>query len=164
MTLLTRELRELVGRTVSYTAPEPLGRAAIRYYALAVGDDNPLYTDDEAARAAGLPGVIAPPTLVCDTNQYAGLAADADGHAGHSWPLEVSGATAVRGGNDYEFHRPVSPDDVITATWTLADISERRTRAGARMLVVVSEARYTNQRRELLAVNRETLLYVGEAR
>lgn len=40
-TLLTDELRALVGRTTVYTAPEPLGRAALRYFATAVGDSNP---------------------------------------------------------------------------------------------------------------------------
>lgn len=40
-TLLTDELRALVGRTAVYTAPEPLGRAALRYFATAVGDTNP---------------------------------------------------------------------------------------------------------------------------
>ena len=47
--LLTDELRGRIGETAAYTAPEPLGRAAIRYFALAVGDDNPLYTDREFA-------------------------------------------------------------------------------------------------------------------
>jgi len=163
MTLLTDALRAHIGREVRYTAPEPLGRAAIRYYAVAVGDDNPLYTDADAARAAGLPGVVAPPTLVCDTNQYAGLPRDPEGYAGHAWDLDVPGTSALRGGNAYEFHRPVGPDDVITATWRLADMTERVARSGAPMLVVTSEARYENQDGALLATNVETLLYVGTA-
>ena len=44
MSLLTDEVRALVGRTRTYTAPEPLGRASIRYFALAIGDDNPRRT------------------------------------------------------------------------------------------------------------------------
>ena len=89
MSLLTPELRALVGRETSYTAPEELGRAAMRYFALAIGDHNPLYTDQEFARAHGYPDVIAPPTLICETNQYAGLLPDPDGYAGHSWHLDV---------------------------------------------------------------------------
>ncbi len=72
-TLLTDDLRTRIGETRVYVAPEPIGRAAFRYFAQAIGDDNPLYTDEQFARAHGFPGVIAPPTLVCETNQYANL-------------------------------------------------------------------------------------------
>jgi acyl dehydratase len=161
MTLLTDEVRAMLGRRVVYTAPEPLGRAAIRYFALAVGDDNPVYVNDFAARAAGYDGVVAPPTLICETNQYAGLPRDADGYAGHSWHLELPGTRLVRGGNAYEFHRPVRPDDVVTAVWTLTGLDERVTGAGRPMLLLTSRAEYTNQDGDLLAVNEETLIYVG---
>ena len=36
----------------------------IRHWVEAMGDDNPVYVDDEAARANGFPGVIAPPTML----------------------------------------------------------------------------------------------------
>ena len=87
--LLTDALRARIGQTASYTAPEPLGRAAIRYFAAAVGDANPLYTDAAYAREHGYDDVIAPPTLLAETNQYVTGAPDADGYLGHSWHLEV---------------------------------------------------------------------------
>lgn len=151
----TDEIKAMIGREVVYTAPEELGRAAIRYFALAVGDDNPLYTDDAYAREHGYDGVVAPPTLICETNQYAGLPRDADGYAGHSWPIEVPGARLVRGGNSYEFHQPVRPGDVVTATWRIHSAEEK-----AGKLFVVSRATYVNQHGDLLAVNEETLIWV----
>ena len=57
MGLLTDELKQWIGREFNYTAPEEIGRASIRYFALAIGDDNRLYFDDEYARAAGYAGV-----------------------------------------------------------------------------------------------------------
>lgn len=36
----------------------------IRHWVEAMGDENPVYVDDQAARAAGFPGVIAPPTML----------------------------------------------------------------------------------------------------
>ena len=161
MSLLTDELRARIGETRVYTAPEELGRAAIRYFARAVGDDNPLYTDDEYARQSGYPGVIAPPTLICETNQYADLPRDGDGFAGHRWDIHLPGTRAVRGGNSYEFHRPVRPGDVVTARWELAGMTERRTRDGRPMLVVTSRAEYTDQNGTLLATNEEQLVYVA---
>ncbi|QWF20847.1 MaoC family dehydratase N-terminal domain-containing protein [Nocardioides sp. LMS-CY] len=150
MTLLTDEVRALVGRTATYTAPEPLGRAAIRYFALATGDDNP----------AHLAGDVAPPTLVCETNQFVNLPRDENGFAGHGWDFHLPGTREVRGGNSYRFHRPVRPDDVVTATWTVTDVAERTTGSGDGMVVVTSLATYTDQAGELLVENEETLIYV----
>lgn len=140
---------------VSYTAPEELGRAAIRYFAQAVGDDNPLYTDDAYAREHGYDGVIAPPTLICETNQYTGLPRDEHGYPGHSWPQEYPGRRQVRGGNSYEFHQPVRPSDVITATWRVEKVEEK-----AGKIFVTSRATYTNQHGELLAVNEEVVVWI----
>lgn len=150
MSLLTDEVRALVGRTATYAAPEPLGRASIRYFALATGDDNP----------AHLAGDVAPPTLVCETNQFVNLPRDANGFAGHGWDFHLPGTREVRGGNSYRFHQPVRPDDVVTVTWEVTDVSERTTGSGAGMVVVTSLATYTNQAGDLLVENEETLIYV----
>lgn len=163
MTLLTDEIRALAGARRVYTAPEALGGAAGRYFALAVGDHNPLYTDDAFARANGLPGVTAPLTLICETNQYAGLPMDADGYAGHSWGIEIPDTRRVRGGNSYTFERRIRPDDVVTATWEITDLTEKTTRAGAAMLVITSCATYTNQDGDLLAINKEQDIFVSLA-
>ena len=56
MALLTDELKTWIGREVHYPAREELSRASIRYFALAVGDDNPLYFDNDYARQAGHDG------------------------------------------------------------------------------------------------------------
>ena len=149
----------MIGREVSYTAPEEIGRASIRYFALAVGDANPLYTDPEFARSNGHPTVIAPPTFICETNQYMNRAPDEMGYIGHRWQLPIEGCRELRGGHEYEFKRPVLPTDRITARWRIADIQERTSSRGTPMLFVYSEAVYTNQDGEELAVNRETIIY-----
>ncbi len=41
----------------------PVERAKIREFALAVGEDNPIYFDAEAARMAGYSDIVAPPTF-----------------------------------------------------------------------------------------------------
>ncbi len=156
--LLTDELRSRIGETVSYTAPEPLGRAAIRYFALAIGDDNPLWTDRSFARDHGYDDVVAPPTLLAETNQYMTGRRDADGYLGHSWHLTVPDTRLVRGGNSYEFEKAAGPDTVVTATWRISEITERRTSGGLAMLVVTSQASYSDQHGDLLLTNTETLI------
>jgi acyl dehydratase len=157
--LITVELKQWIGREFNYTAPEEIGRASIRYFALAVGDANRLYLDDEYARAAGYKGVIAPPTFICETNQYAHRQPDADGYIGHSWDLPLTGCRMLRGGHEYEFFQPVMPDDRINVSWRLENISERPSSRGGTMLIVIAAATFANQRAELLARNRETLIF-----
>lgn len=161
--LLTDALRARIGQTASYTAPEPLGRAAIRYFAVAVGDDNRLYTDPGYAREHGYHDVIAPPTLLAETNQYVTGTPDADGYLGHSWHLQVPGSRLVRGGNSYRFAKPAGPDTVVTVQWQITDMTERTTSTGTAMLIVTSEATYTDQRGELLLTNTETLIFTARA-
>lgn len=159
MTLLTDELRAWIGREVTYEAREELGLASIRYFALATRDDNPLYLDDAYAREAGYPSVIAPPTLVCETSQYAHRLPDDNGYIGHEWHLPITGCRIIRAGNDYEFIRPVLPADRVSVTWKLEDITERASSRGGTQLFVTSAARYVNDNGEVLAVNRETVVH-----
>jgi acyl dehydratase len=156
--ILTDELRARIGEKRVYVAPEPIGKAAFRYFALAIGDDNPLYTDDQFARDHGYDGVIAPPTLVSETNQYANLPKESTGYAGHGWGLEVPGTRLLRGGNEYTFHQAVRPEDILTVTWRIDDMVERMSSKGTPMVVVTSIVEYANQNGELLVTNVETLI------
>ena len=145
---MTAEVRAHLGREVTYTAPEPLSGAAFRYFALAVGDDNPRWRQGEA-----------PPTFICESVQYL----DSRGEllrGGHHWDLPVGDCQELRGGNEYEFFRPVREGDQVSVTWRIADLTERRSAAGKAMLIVTSEASYRTTAGEPLAVNRETLLYL----
>jgi hypothetical protein len=160
VTLLTDDVRALLGQQRVYVAPEPIGAAAFRYFSIATGDDNSLYHDATYAREAGLFGVTAPPTLICETNQYANLPMEPGGYAGHSWDIDLPGTRQVRGGNSYTFHRRVRPEDVIVASWEISGIEEKTTRSGAAMLIISSRATYTDQHAELLAVNDETIIFV----
>lgn len=163
--LLTDELRGWIGREARYVAPEEVGRAGIRYFALALGDDNPLYHDEALAQSTRQGGIVAPPTLVCETNQWYAGRPNEDGYLGHMWndlPIPVP-CRMIRGANEYEFLRAVRPSDRISVTWRIADIFERETARGGLLLFVISDVRYHNQNGEqdgeLLAINRETVIY-----
>ena len=154
MGLLTDEVRALIGQSRSFTAPEELGMASIRNFAIAIGDDNPVYAERG----------IAPPTLVCESNQYMTGEPDEHGYLGFTWDVPVpADARLVRGGNRYVFHQPVKASDVITATFTLVDADEKTTSSGAQLLIVSNEVRYTNQHGEPLVTNTESLIYTVSA-
>ena len=140
--LLNDELKSWIGREVRYQAREELGRASIRYFALAIDDENPLYQDDDYAREAGYPSLVAPPTFAVETCQYAHGRPDGNGYMGHSWELPITNCRMIRAGNDYEFMRPVLPDDRISITWTLEDMVERTSSRGGSQLFVTTVGRY----------------------
>ena len=60
------ELRSLVGQSLGppEVARDPVNRSMIRHWVEAMGDANPVYRSDEEARSVGLPGVVAPPTML----------------------------------------------------------------------------------------------------
>ena len=153
------QLKATVGRELVFQAPDEIGQSAFRQYALAVGDFNPLYSDREQAAAHGLPDVMAPPTLVCDTWQYVDSDMDDRGDLLGRGPFGV--LAGLRAGNEYEFVQPVHPDDVLTARWLVKDVYERAGRSGALIFQVI-ESTFHNQRGELLARNTETLFYRDE--
>ena len=159
MNLLTDDLRQRIGERRTYVAPEPIGRAAIRYFATVVGDPNPLSRDLDAARSAGFDDLVAPPTFICETNQYAGLPMDDEGYAGHTWNFDIPGTRQIRGGNAYRFHQPAVATDIVTAEWRIEDITERTSSAGTQMLIVSSIAEYRNQHGADLATNTETIIF-----
>jgi acyl dehydratase len=160
-TLLSDEVRAFLHRSVSYVAPEEIGRASFRYFATAIGARNRLYVDPQYARAAGYRDVIAPPTLICETNQYVTGVPESDGYIGHTWKLPLESCSQLRGGNEYEFFQEVYPDDVLHVTWEIVDLKESKTSSGRAMLLVRSVATYTNQRDELLVRNTESLIYLA---
>lgn len=154
--LLEELRRQFLGKEMVATAPEEFGRASIRLFAQAVGDMNPLYYDEGYARRTRYGGIIAPPTFVCETMQYQVGPLDHTGGPAHRFGLPVG--TEIRGGNDYEFFQPVRPDDVLTAHWKVKDIQEKKGRTG-RLLFLIYDITYTNQRGELLAINHEWLIF-----
>lgn len=156
---ITDELRACIGREATYTAPEELGRAAFRYFALALADNNPVYSEDDFAKQTRHGSIIAPPTFICETNQIFKQPPNDAGYIGHNWDLPMTGSRFIRGSNEYEFFQPVRPDDVVSVKWKIVDIYERETRRLGMLIFVVSEARYNNQRNEMLAINRETNIY-----
>ena len=160
MASMLEKLKGTVGQEVILQAPDEMGRSSLRQYGLAIGDFNPLYSDREFAKAYGLPDVMAPPTLICDTWQYVDGDMDDRGDLLGRGPIrELEG---LRAGNEYEFFQPIHPDDVITAHWTVKDVYEKTGRTGSIIFQVIETAFY-NQREELLARNTETMFYRPEA-
>lgn len=107
---------ELVGRAFAPTAPYLVGREKVREFARAVLAASPLNTDVEAARAAGYPDVVAPPTfpVVVQEATLAQLLAEPD--AG------IDFARVVHGDQRFSYSRPIVAGDELTATLAVTSV------------------------------------------
>ena len=148
--------RSLIGTEYVFTAPEEIGRASIRQFALAIGDMNPLYLDRQGAAEGPYGDIVAPPTFVCETTQY--YRGQVDDEGGFTERVLLPMGQPIRAANEYTFHQLMRSDDVITARWRIDDIYERRGRSGHLLFLVVA-IDYSNQHGQSLAENRETIVY-----
>lgn len=107
---------DLQGRSYPPTAPYLVGREKVREFARAVFATSPLNLDPEAARAAGYPDVVAPPTFatVIQDATLQQLLSDED--AG------VDFSRVVHGDQRFTFSRPIVAGDELTATMTVTSV------------------------------------------
>ena len=103
----------------SYPAFEyEVGREKIREYANAVGETNPVYTDREAAKAAGFRDVVAPPMFAVV------YSAGAMGPAVLDPALGINFMMMLHGSQEFVWSEPVCAGDTITTTATVKDLRE----------------------------------------
>ena len=93
--------------------------ARINQYANAVGEENPIYYDAEAARAAGFRDLVAPPMFCVVYSAPALGPAILDPEVGINLPV------MVHGGQEFEWGEPVCAGDTITTEATVKDVSEK---------------------------------------
>jgi acyl dehydratase len=138
--------KSLIGRESEPVVHE-VEKNAIRRFADALGDPNPIYTDEEAARAAGHAGLVAPPTFP------AVLAAN--DRFRHS--LDLGTRSLLHGEQQFEYGRPIVAGDRITVKSRVADVQEKAGPSGP-MDVIVIEDEGRGADGELVFRSREMLI------
>ena len=96
-----------------------MGREKIKEYANALGIENPVHFDVEAARAAGFRDVVAPPMFAV---VYSGPAL---GPAMFDPEVGMNFAAMVHGGQEFEWGEPACSGDEITTTAKCLAIEEK---------------------------------------
>ena len=143
---VTDEVRKQIGMQSEARVVE-VERGAIRRFAEAIGDPNPLFNDEKEARHV-FGGMVAPPTFCRSMGspipnvQLKGLGAEFRG---------------LDGGSDWEYFQPIRPGDRISVVSKIADIRESAGRLGAMVFITV-ETSYTNHYNQLCALQRSTVI------
>ncbi len=147
-TVINEELRAFIG-VESHQVTYEIERHAVERFACAVGDPNPLYTDEIAARKSAYGGLIAPPTFLRSLLPGA-----------YPKPYPEPFAHILDGGSKYRFRAPVRVGDRITVTRKIVDLFEKQGRLGT-MLFKISEISYVNQLGQAAATQTTTTITYG---
>ena len=152
---LFTHLKSQIGVEQSFTSPDVLTSGTFRQYCQATGDSNPVYFEPAFAKMIGHDGLIAPPTLVCESEQFRG-------------PVEVNTILSerihfmghwydwLRAGNNYEFYQSVRIGDLISTKKRFEDVWKKKGKSGNHIFrkIVIH---YSNQSGKRLARNEEIM-------
>lgn len=143
---ITPEMRAAVG-TESEPYTFEVEKGDIARYAQAIGDADPVFSDEAAARLTRYGGIVAPPTYLIVMRIL------------EPRDLKLRGpyTRSVDGGSHWKYLEPVRPGDRLTARVKLVDLYEREGSLGP-MLFVISEITYVNQFGRVVATQRDTAI------
>lgn len=141
--------KALIGKETPPAVAEVLAEETIPF-ARALGDLNPLYVDEEAAKKSKYGGLLAPPTFPVT------LA------AGNMDPdlffeLGLNFASIVHGEQEFVYLKPLKVGQKIRIEGRVADITEKRGRSGILDVVVLETTGY-DEAGEQVYIARMTLL------
>ena len=143
----------LTGRDLG-TMTFPVDRSKVREFARALGDPDPVYTDVDAARAAGFSDIPVPPTFVVSSAHWR----EEDNMVA---TLGLDLRRVLHGECGWEYHGPVVVGDELTASRRVSGVSTREGRRGGTMTMVSIETDFTTQRGELVVRQTDVLVETG---
>lgn len=124
-------------------------RGRLRFFAKAIGETDPIYTDVSAARDAGYADLPAPPTFL--------FSAELDSGATFAM-LEMLGVDLARilhGEQSFRYFQDVVAGDVVTVRSRISDIYDKK---GGALQFVVKQSDVLNQRDEKVAALRAVIV------
>lgn len=111
-------------------------KGRLRLFAKAIGETDPVYLDETAARAAGYRSLPAPPTfpftIAMDAEQPFLVLAD----------MGIDKTRSVHGEQSFTYHGDICAGDVVTGRQRIVEIFEKK---GGALLFIVTETSLKNQ-------------------
>ncbi len=138
--------KNAIGRSSPPTLNE-VEKGAIRRFAEAIGDYNPIYYDEEYARSSGYPTIVAPPTFPASFHSAADLRE----------LLGVGIKSLLHAEQGFDYERPIFAGDRIYVATKVSDVTERSGPAG-KMDVAVIEDEGRDEEGNLVFRARRTLI------
>jgi acyl dehydratase len=130
----------LIGKVFETTDPVPVSADMVSNFCKAIGENNPLHNDPEAAARGPYGGLTAPPSFAVTFRN------------GQHFFQHVPrfGKQGFDAGKDIEFVSPIRPGDTITLSSHVKEIYEKTGRTGSMVFVIVRST-LTNQNGAVVA-------------
>ncbi|HZC70810.1 MAG TPA: bifunctional MaoC family dehydratase N-terminal/OB-fold nucleic acid binding domain-containing protein [Jatrophihabitans sp.] len=147
---IRRAAAEVQAAGVSAPRPgrDPVNQPMINNWVEALGDANPIYVDDEEARAAGHDGIVAPPAMIQVWTMYGlhGRRGDDDPLGRMMAIMDAAGFTSVVATNcDQTYHRYLRPGEQVSVSTVLDDVvGPKRTALGDGWFVTTRNTWYVD--------------------
>jgi acyl dehydratase len=158
--IITPELRNWIGRKSPLARLEIMTVSDVRRYVDATGDANPLWLDDEFARAAGYRGRLLPPTLVGWVPFSLREGADKSGSdttdLRRQLPLPKNYTNVRNAGSETEWLQPAYVGEQLSTQSRILDITARQGRAGLG-IYITQEEQILNSQQEIVMRRRHTV-------
>lgn len=113
------------GRGEPTIARDPVNQPMIHHWTDAIGDTNPIYVDEDAARAAGHDGIVAPPAMIqVWTMMGLGRTRSDDDPLARAMKLfDDAGYVGVVATNcDQTYHRYLKPGELVAMSAEITDV------------------------------------------
>lgn len=123
-------------------------KGAIRKFAQAIGDDNPLYVDEEAAAAGRYGKLMAPPTFARTFNFGV-----IDG-------MEFESKGLIHADERFHYYRPIFAGDVLYCSRKLVNVFQKSGSLG-QMTFLVYEQTAADEAGQPVVVSKSTIIYRG---
>ena len=122
-------------------------RSRLRAFAKATGQTDPLYTDVDAAKAAGHRDLPVPPTF------FFGIALEAPEPFGRFTELGIDLRALLHGEQEFRYHRMAYAGDELSTRSRIVDVYQKK---GGELQFLVDETDVTDQNGAAVATLRNT--------
>ena len=140
--------KSLIGTSLGTTTAE-VEKGRLRFFAKAIGETNPVYTDEAAAKAAGHRALPVPPTFL--------LCLQSEGRDVFEMMkvLSLDLPRILHAEQEFIYHKMAYAGDTLTFETKVADVYEKK---GGALQFVVNQTRVANQHGEHIADVRSSLV------
>jgi len=141
--------KNLIGRSLGVTT-SVVEAGRLRFFAKAIGETDPVYTDEAAAKAAGHRALPVPPTFL--------LCLESEGRNPQAIVEDIMGfdlGRILHAEQTFSYQRMAYAGDLLTFDTRIVDVYEKK---GGALQFVVQETRISNQDGEHIADLRSSLV------
>ncbi len=153
--VITDEMRASIGKESEPSTLE-VDKTGCRMFARAVGHSDLIFYDEDYAKSKGYRSIVAPPGFF-GTRTFAPSAGGAAGQGRPGMGFSIPYKRVLNGGTEIEYYGTVCAGDVLEARNKITGFNERSGSMGP-MLITNRETTFRNQKGEIVAVERGTVI------